>query len=73
MLHALFVLIRSIMADRAVLAAENLPLRQQLAILEQRSKRPRLRNRDRMFWVCLSQIWTCWRSCLPVCQEPARK
>ncbi len=46
-LHVLLVLIRYIVADRAELAAENLALRQQLAILELRSKRPRSRKRDR--------------------------
>ncbi len=49
------VLIRGIIADRAELAAENLALRQQLAILEQCSKRPRLRKRDRIFWAWLSR------------------
>ncbi len=36
-LHVLYALIRNIVADRAELVAENLALRQQLAILEQRS------------------------------------
>ena len=39
------VFLRALLGDRAELAAENLALRQQLSILEQRSKRPRLRNR----------------------------
>ena len=67
-LHVLFVLIRSIVADRAELAAENLALRQQLAILEQRSKRPRLRKRDRIFWAWLSRFWSNWHSVLVIVQ-----
>ncbi len=62
------VLIRGIIADRAELAAENLALRQQLAILEQCSKRPRLRKRDRIFWACLSRFWSNWRSVLVIVQ-----
>ena len=38
-LHVLFVLIRNIVADRAELAAENLALRQQLAILKRSARR----------------------------------
>jgi hypothetical protein len=36
--------------DRSVLTVENIALRQQLAVLERRSKCPRLRKRDRLFW-----------------------
>ena len=67
-LRALLVLIRDIVADRAELAAENLALRQQLAVLEQGSKRPRLRNRDRIFWAWLSCLWSNWRSVLVIVQ-----
>jgi len=38
------------------LALENLGFRQQLAVYQQSIKRPRLRPRDRVFWVWLSQI-----------------
>ncbi len=65
-LHLLFALIRSIVADRPELAAENFALRQQLAILEQRSKRPRLRKRDRILWAWLSRLWSNWRSVLVI-------
>ena len=67
-LHVLFVLIRNIVADRAELAAENLALRQQLAALQHKSKRPRLRKRDRIFWVLLSRVWPNWRSVLVIVQ-----
>ena len=49
LLHILLVLIPNVVAGRAGLTAENLALRQQLAIMEQRSKRPRLRKCDRIF------------------------
>jgi transposase InsO family protein len=67
-LRVLFVLIRGIVADRSELAAENLALRQQLAILKQCAKRPRLRKRDRIFWAWLSRFWSNWRSVLVIVQ-----
>ena len=60
----ILALIRGVIADRANFVAENLALRQQLAVLERRSTRPRLRKRDRIFWVWLSHFWTRWRSVL---------
>jgi len=61
-------LLRASLANRASLAMENLALRQQLAILEGSVKRPRLRQRDRIFWVWLRRLWNGWRSCLVVVQ-----
>ena len=63
-IHILLLFIRGILRDRTELAAENLALRQQLAALQHRSKRPRLRKRDRIFWAILSRIWRNWRSAL---------
>jgi putative transposase len=39
-------------------------LRQQLAILQPKTKRPRLTNADRAFWVALSRLWPDWQSAL---------
>jgi putative transposase len=54
------------LGDRTAVAAENLALRRQLAILQASAKRPQLRCRDRVFWVRLSQLWSGWRSCLMI-------
>ena len=62
------VLLRSLLRNQADLAAENLVLRQQLAVLEQSSKRPRLRNRDRIFWTWIARLWSNWRSVLVIVQ-----
>jgi putative transposase len=62
------VLCRSLLRTQAELAAEDLALRQQLAVLEHSAKRPKLRNRDRVFWVWLSRFWPDWRSCLLIVQ-----
>lgn len=39
------------------LAIENLALRQQLAVMKQSVRRPKIRKRDRLFWVILSRLW----------------
>ena len=43
LIHAFLLWIRALLRDRTELAAENLALRQQLAVLERRVKRPKLR------------------------------
>jgi hypothetical protein len=48
--------VRAMNVGRATIAAENLALRQQLGILQRSVKRPRLRRRDRIFWVWLSRL-----------------
>ena len=39
-----------------------LVLRQQLAVYQRRSKKPLLKNRDRLFWSWLSKTWKHWKS-----------
>ena len=51
-----------------MLAAENLALRQQVSVYKQSVKRPKLRPRDRIFWVWLSKFWCDWRSALAIVQ-----
>ena len=53
-LKAILVFLRAFILSRAAAAFENLALRQQVAVLNQSVKRPRLRPRDRIFWVVLS-------------------
>ena len=49
---------------------ENLALRQQLAIQQRSTKRPKIKNTDRIFWVWLSRIWNDWRSSLIIVNPP---
>ena len=60
--------LRGFLISKSQLAAENLALRQQLSVLRLSGKRPRLRKRDRIFWVWLSKLWKDWRSCLVIVQ-----
>ncbi len=66
--QVIFIFLRAAVRSQAELAAENLALRQQLAVLEQGSKRPRLRNRDRIFWTWIARLWSNWRSVLVIVQ-----
>jgi len=67
-IRAVFLFVRCILRNPVDLAAENLALRQQLAVLREKAKRPRVRNRDRIFWAILSRLWTDWRSALLIVQ-----
>ena len=61
---ALLLLVRCLTAPRIALAAEILALRQQIAVMNRNLKRPRLRRRDRFFWIILSKLWNGWREAL---------
>src|SRR5438874_10010209 len=63
----LLSLIRATVRDRDALVAENLLLRHQLAVLTRPTrKRPRLRTRDKLFWVVVRALSRDWRRHLVV-------
>ena len=66
--HMIVVWFRGLVRDRTDLATENLAVRQQLAVLTVRKRRPRLRRRDRILWVWLFRLWAGWRSVLMIVQ-----
>src|SRR5881398_1233533 len=60
-------LFRATVRDRDTLVAENLLLRHQVAVLTQPTrKRPRLRIRDKLFWVVVRALRSDWRQHLVV-------
>src|SRR2546426_377589 len=65
---ALLGALRAALGARSDLVLENLALRQQLALLRRRAKRPRFGQLDRLFWMWLSQRWVRWREALHVVQ-----
>jgi transposase InsO family protein len=67
-LRAVFFFLRGLLLSRSALTAENLALRQQVAVYKHSVKRPKLRPRDRVFWVLLSRLWPNWRSALVIVQ-----
>ena len=67
MLKSLFLAIRFlilIFSGHKHVALENIALRHQLAVFTREKKRPRLRNRDRWFWIALKRVWKDWRTAL---------
>ncbi len=57
----IFDFVRAFVFARKALVAENLALRQQLAMLRVSVKRLKLRKRERRLWVWLSGLWSGWR------------
>jgi putative transposase len=71
MLNAIFRVLRFIvliLAGHKEIALENAALRQQLTIFKREQPRPKLRHRDRLFWIALMKIWKKWRTALVVVQ-----
>ena len=68
LLKTCVLFLRAMLIPKVHLAVENLALRQQLAVCRQSVKRPKLRPRDRVFWVLLSRLWSNWRSALAIVQ-----
>ena len=77
-LQAMFLFLRAFILGRAAaavaaavavaVAVENRTPRQPLEVCKQSVKRPKLRSRDRVFWVVLSRLWPNWRSALAIVQ-----
>ena len=67
-LFAFFRLLSLALPSRRALVFENLALRRQIAVYQCTTKRPRLRNADRLFWVWLSRCWSGWREALILVQ-----
>jgi hypothetical protein len=67
----LFGLFHSLSAPRLELLAENLALRQQLAVLNRTAKRLKLGFQDHLFWSILPRLWKNWPSALPIIKPEA--
>ena len=63
-LVALVVALVSVLRSRVSLHLEVLALRHQLAVLQGGGRRPRLKPGDRLLWVWLSRVWSCWQDAL---------
>lgn len=63
-----FLIMMLIFKLNSRLAIENLALRQQLAVMKKSIRRPKIRRRDRLFWVILSRLWFGWENALILVQ-----
>jgi putative transposase len=52
--------------SRGNLVVENLVLRQQLAVLKRRHRRPSIGLLDKLFWVVVRRLWSGWKQALIV-------
>src|ERR1700730_18160793 len=71
MLKSVFATVRFIIlvfVGHKDIALENAALRQQLAIFKREQPRPKLRHRDRLFWIVLRKLWQKWRTALVIVQ-----
>ena len=60
----LFEFIRLSFKNRHSLILENLLLRQQIIILKRKTKKPKLKNIDRIILIWISKLWSNWKSAL---------
>ncbi len=56
-----FSIVASLFKNHSALAMENIALHQQLSIYHHSNKRPKIRIRDRIFWILLSRYWKNWK------------
>ncbi len=61
-------LLRAAFQDRQRLLLENLALRQQVAVLRRGVRRPKLEDKDRIFWIGLMRLLGTWRQALHIVQ-----
>src|SRR5713101_896465 len=61
-----FGLLCRLLRSRRTLLLENLALRQQLAVLKRRRKRPKPSTLDRLFWVFARKFWRHWKQSLVI-------
>ena len=66
LLRLVSAVVRGVSTRRADLVAQNLALRQQLIVLHRKTKRRRLKTKDRIFWLWLARSWSSWRESLIV-------
>ena len=64
LLKIILLTVKSTVKTHRELALENLALRQQLAVLKQNKKRPKISDLDRCFWILLSRFWKNWSETL---------
>ena len=58
----------SALRSKRDLVLENAALRHLLMVLQRQSKGPRIKNRDRLFWITLLRLWPDWRGALSLVQ-----
>ena len=68
-LSMLLMLFQLVLKDRTQLALENIALRQQLAVYKLTVKRPKIEDRDRIFWLTVMGMLREWKEALVIVQS----
>ena len=63
---SLLAAVRIFFSTRMDTALEVLALRQQVAVLKRRRRRPPLNSFDRLFWTTLRRLWPRWTDLLVI-------
>ncbi len=63
-LTTLFEMFQFVLRDRTQLALENIALRQQLPVYKRTVKRPKMKDRDRIFWLTVIGMLKEWKEAL---------
>ena len=66
LMQIVLALVRSLFANKADLAMENVALRQQLGVYKRKQPRPRLSDLDRLFWTALTDQFAGWADALVI-------
>src|ERR1022692_15598 len=67
----ILVLLRSLLSgcqSRRLLFLKNLALRHQLTVLRRQTRKPKLRQADRLLWLALRRLWPDWHRALVLVQ-----
>jgi hypothetical protein len=64
LLKVIFKALFAALSSRRDLVLENLALRQQLAVLRRKYRRPRIGIVDKVFWLVVRGVWYDWRRVL---------
>ena len=64
LVSSIWLLLRAVFLPRALIAAANLTLCQQVGVPHRSAKPPRLRQVKRVFWVWLWRLWADWQPSL---------
>ncbi len=71
-LTILFQMLQFVLKDRTQLALENIALRQQLTVYKRTVKRPKIEDRDRIFWMSVMGMLKEWKEALRLWRGPFR-
>ncbi|MCP4349592.1 MAG: integrase, partial [Desulfobacterales bacterium] len=63
--HILIFLLPNIQLT-TYLMMDNIVLRHQLSVLQRNAKRPRLRKRDKLFWIMVYRLFKGWKESLVI-------